>query len=54
MRISTGASNFAREALGWVFIGAVVFASVYFFTDIRAITRVVVGSYAGNTEPSQS
>jgi aspartyl protease family protein len=48
MRVSTGASNFAREAIGWVFIGAVVFACVYFFTDIRAVTRGVVGSLAGN------
>ncbi len=50
MRVSAGASNFAREAVGWLFIGAVVFACVYYFTDIRAVTRAVVGSYAGTSD----
>ena len=43
MRVSTGTSNFAREALGWLVIGCVVFASVYYFTDIRTLTRTLVG-----------
>jgi aspartyl protease family protein len=39
MRVSSGTSNFAREAAGWLMIGAVVFVTVYFFTDIRGMTR---------------
>ena len=41
MRVSNGAANFAREASGWLLIAAVVFATVYFFADIRGMT----GSY---------
>jgi aspartyl protease family protein len=50
MRVSPGASNFAREFVGWVFIAAVVFACVFYFADIRAVARAVVGSYAVASE----
>lgn len=50
MALSTGASNFAREASGWLFIGCVVFASVYFFTDIRGFVRGFTGAGAEAVE----
>jgi aspartyl protease family protein len=49
MRVSSGTSNFAREAVGWLFIGSIVFAGVYFFTDLRAATRVVAEHYAASS-----
>jgi len=49
MRVSSGASNFAREAGGWLIIGGIVFACVYFFADLRTVTRAIVSTYA-NTE----
>lgn len=50
MRVSPGASNFAREAVGWLFIGMIVFGGVYFFTDLRSLTRAVVDQYAANSD----
>ncbi len=50
MRVSPGASNFAREATGWLLIGAIVFAGVYFFTDLRTATRAIVDHYAVSGE----
>ena len=42
MSISTGASNFMREACGWLVIAGVVFATVYYFADLKD----VIGSVA--------
>ena len=50
MRVSSGASHFAREAVGWLFIGAIVFGGVYFFTDLRSLTRAVVEHYAASSD----
>ena len=44
MRVTSGASNFAREFVGWLVIAVTVFAGVYYFADIRAITRSVFGT----------
>jgi len=59
MRISSGATNFLREAAGWLLIGSVVFASVYYFTDLKEIANSFVRSRieatasddSGPTEP---
>ena len=50
MRVSSGASHFAREAVGWLFIGAIVFGGVYFFADLRSVTRAVVEHYAASSD----
>ena len=47
MRISTGASTLAREATGWFLIAGVVFAGIYYFADLRAMSHALFG---GGTE----
>lgn len=56
MRISNGASNFAREASGWLLIAAVVFVTIYYFADLRGLSRTYIGSTAEQSdvaEPAQ-
>jgi len=44
MRMSYGTTNLLREAAGWVVIGATLFVGIYYFTDIRLMTRSLIQS----------
>jgi aspartyl protease family protein len=57
MRISSGANNFLREAVGWVLIGGVVFIGVYYFTDLRQVAHSYLEAPAetadGSDQPAE-
>ena len=47
MRISLGAANFAKEAIGWLAISSVIVIGVFYFSDLRAMSRSYI---AGTSE----
>jgi len=44
MRMSSGTTNFLREAAGWLLIGGIVFVSIYYFTDLRQVADSFIQS----------